>query len=71
MRNLRNPAWIYLKALLFLFLRQTTVTGASSTNQRQYTARENDSTALYFYSARYYNPLGRFILLRYERQSRR
>src|SRR5204862_4078770 len=41
---------------------QTTTTGASSTNQRQYTGRENDGTGLYFYRARYYNPqLARFI----------
>ena len=35
---------------------QTTTTGSGSTNQRQYTGRENDGTRLYFYSARYYNP---------------
>ena len=35
---------------------QTTTTGSASTNQRQYTGRENDGTGLYFYRARYYNP---------------
>jgi len=28
---------------------QTTTTGSGSTNQRQYTGRENDGTGLYFY----------------------
>jgi len=28
---------------------QTTTTGSASTNQRQYTGRENDGTGLYFY----------------------
>ena len=36
--------------------------GASSENAQQFTARENDSTGLYFYRARYYSPsLQRFI----------
>lgn len=35
---------------------------AGSSNSYQYTGRENDGTGLYFYRARYYNPLlGRFI----------
>jgi len=39
----------------------TTVSGSSS-NQFQYTGRENDANGLYYYRARYYNPaLGRFI----------
>ena len=39
----------------------TTVTG-SSTNPYQYTGRENDGTGLYFYRARYHNPvLQRFV----------
>ncbi len=39
----------------------TTVTG-TSTNPFMYTGRENDSTGLYFYRARYYSPmLQRFI----------
>jgi RHS repeat-associated protein len=39
----------------------TTIAG-SSMNPYQYTGRENDSTGLYFYRARYYNPMfGRFI----------
>jgi len=41
---------------------QTIATGASNTNQRQFTGRESDGTGLYFYRARYYNPvLERFI----------
>jgi len=41
---------------------RTTRTGATSTNAQQYTARENDGLALYYYRARYYNPtFGRFI----------
>jgi RHS repeat-associated protein len=40
----------------------TTLTGASNTNPFQYTGRENDSTGLYHYRARYYNPqLQRFV----------
>jgi RHS repeat-associated protein len=40
----------------------TTVSGAASTNGFAYTGRELDSTGLYYYRARYYNPsLGRFI----------
>jgi RHS repeat-associated protein len=39
----------------------TTITG-SSANPYQYTGRENDGTGVYFYRARYYNPLlSRFI----------
>lgn len=41
---------------------QATLTGAASGNPFQFTGRENDSTGLYFYRARYYDPaLGRFI----------
>ncbi len=41
---------------------KTTATGASNTNSFQYTGRENDSTGMYYYRARYYNPgLQRFI----------
>jgi RHS repeat-associated protein len=41
---------------------KSTVTGAATTNSFQYTGRENDSTGLYYYRARYYNPaLQRFI----------
>lgn len=40
----------------------TTFSGAASTNAFQYTGRENDSTGLYAYRARYYHPiLQRFI----------
>ncbi len=40
----------------------TTVTGAATTNSVAYTGRELDTTGLYFYRARYYNPqLQRFI----------
>ena len=40
----------------------TTFTGVSSANPFQFTGRENDSTGLYYYRARYYSPtLGRFI----------
>lgn len=40
---------------------KTTMTGASS-NPFQYTGRENDGTGLYYYRARYLNPVtGRFI----------
>jgi RHS repeat-associated protein len=41
---------------------QTTSGGAASDNAVQYTGRENDGTGLYFYRARYYDPVkGRFI----------
>ncbi len=41
---------------------QTAVTGAPSGNAFQYTGRENDSTGLYYYRARYYDPrLARFL----------
>jgi RHS repeat-associated protein len=37
-------------------------TGAASTNPSQYTGRENDGTGVYYYRARYYDPLRqRFI----------
>jgi RHS repeat-associated protein len=40
----------------------TSVSGTSSTNELQFTERENDGTGLYYYRARYYNPaIGRFI----------
>ena len=40
----------------------TTLSGSSTTNSLAYTGRELDSTGLYFYRARYYNPaLQRFI----------
>ncbi|MFQ5683977.1 MAG: RHS repeat-associated core domain-containing protein [Candidatus Binatia bacterium] len=40
----------------------TTATGVSSSNPFQYTGRENDSTGLYYYRARYYHPgIQRFI----------
>jgi RHS repeat-associated protein len=40
----------------------TTSTGPASTNVFQYTGRENDSSGLYYYRARYYHPgLQRFI----------
>lgn len=40
---------------------QTTALGTEN-NPFQYTGRENDSTGLYYYRARYYNPvLGRFL----------
>jgi RHS repeat-associated protein len=40
----------------------TTVAGTASKNPHQYTGRENDSTGLYYYRARYYDPkLMRFI----------
>lgn len=40
----------------------TTSTGPASSNDFQYTGRENDGNGLYYYRARYYNPrLGRFI----------
>jgi RHS repeat-associated protein len=39
----------------------TTTVGSPSTNVSQYTARENDGNGLYYYRARYYNPVfGRF-----------
>jgi RHS repeat-associated protein len=40
---------------------QTTSSGPASPNPFQYTGRENDGTSLYYYRARYYNP----ILLRF------
>jgi RHS repeat-associated protein len=40
----------------------TVITGNSDSNSYEYSARENDGTGLYFYRARYYNPLSqRFI----------
>ena len=40
----------------------TSASGATSTNPGQFTGRENDSTGLYFYRARFYNPqLQRFV----------
>jgi len=40
----------------------TTVSGATNSNEFQYTGRENEGNGLYFYRARYYSPaLGRFI----------
>ncbi|MFZ0659437.1 MAG: RHS repeat-associated core domain-containing protein, partial [Candidatus Binataceae bacterium] len=40
----------------------TTSAGASNTSSFQFTGRENDGTGLYFYRARYYNPMyQRFI----------
>ena len=41
---------------------QTTQVGETTANANQYTARENDNTGLYYYRARYYDPvLKRFI----------
>jgi RHS repeat-associated protein len=41
---------------------KTTATGVSSSNPFQYTGRENDTTELMYYRARYYQPgLQRFI----------
>ena len=41
---------------------KTTVTGSSNTSPFQYTGRENDGTGLYYYRARYHNPIiQRFI----------
>ena len=41
---------------------ETTVSGAASNNKNQYTGRENDSDGLYFYRARYFQPVfGRFV----------
>lgn len=40
----------------------TTVTGNASNNTSEFTGRENDSDGLYYYRARYYDPVfGRFI----------
>src|SRR5437763_17024106 len=40
----------------------TTVTGSSTTNSFAYTGRELDGTGLYYYRARYYDPMiGRFV----------
>lgn len=40
----------------------TSTSGVTSTNPTQYTGRDNDSTGLYYYRARYYDPrLQRFI----------
>ena len=38
---------------------KTTVSGTASSNSFEYTGRENDNTGLYFYRARYYNPVGK------------
>ena len=41
---------------------KTSASGTASTNASQFTGRENDGTALYYYRARYYSPtLQRFI----------
>ena len=41
---------------------ETTQTGEANKNDSQYTARENDNAGLYYYRARYYDPvLKRFI----------
>ena len=41
---------------------RTDASGTASSNSFEYTGRENDSTGLYFYRARYYNPgLQRFV----------
>jgi len=41
---------------------ETIITGDDQSNSSEYTARENDDTGLYFYRARYYDPiLKRFI----------
>jgi RHS repeat-associated protein len=40
----------------------TSVSGQASTNEFQYTGREDDGNGIYYYRARYYSPvLGRFI----------
>jgi RHS repeat-associated protein len=40
----------------------TTASGSASANSTQFTGRENDGSGLYFYRARYYDPLtGRFL----------
>jgi RHS repeat-associated protein len=40
----------------------TTQSGAANDNQYQFTGRQNDGTGLYYYRARYYNPVwGRFV----------
>jgi RHS repeat-associated protein len=40
----------------------TSVSGSSSPNSFQFTGRENDTTGLYYYRARYYDPkVGRFL----------
>ena len=41
---------------------KTTSAGAANSNPYQYTGRENDGTGLYYYRARYYDPMrGRFV----------
>jgi RHS repeat-associated protein len=41
---------------------RTTVTGTVNSNPYQFTGRENDGTGLYYYRARYYDPiLQRFL----------
>jgi len=41
---------------------KTTATGAASSNSTQFTGRENDGTGVYYYRARYYDPvLQRFL----------
>ena len=40
----------------------TSQSGAANDNQYQFTGRQNDGTGLYYYRARYYNPVwGRFV----------
>lgn len=58
---LADPSGVLQSSYSYEPYGQTTQTGVASDNLVQYTGRENDSTGLYYYRARYYDPTkGRF-----------
>ena len=60
--NLTNSSGSSVAQYAYEPFGNTTVTSGSSTDEFQYTGRENDGTGVYFYRNRYYSPtLQRFI----------
>ena len=60
--NLTNSSGSSVAQYAYEPFGKTTLTTGSSTNEFQYTGRENDGTGLYFNRARYYSPtLQRFV----------